>query len=337
MSRLIAALAGLAIASVLALSLSACEAEPAPDSSAQSKAAPPDSSALKEILDNARRVPNHTGWFEILKLPNDVYALWEPGHTEKVNSFLILGETRDLLYDTGMGIGNIRMAIDDIRAAEQLPERPLMVVLSHNHLDHNGGVSAFQEVWTADDPWAVDKLTEGLPGGPDAGFVPYWSDLAPESGVVPPSSFDPLTHGAAPFPRGGIHFLADGDRIDLGGRVFTVIRTTSHSPDGVVLYDAQSELFFGGDTFYGPDYLVTDLEPLAHDLERVRNLPVQWHYSSHGSQLVEVMKHGAHLAVVREMIAGRGTHDTTRFADLDLPRIELDGVTVTLAGDLLVY
>lgn len=46
---------------------------------------------LADLLRNARRIPNSSKWFEIIALPNDVYALWEPGHAEKVNSFLITG------------------------------------------------------------------------------------------------------------------------------------------------------------------------------------------------------------------------------------------------------
>ncbi|NOX49620.1 MAG: MBL fold metallo-hydrolase [Gammaproteobacteria bacterium] len=292
---------------------------------------------LEQIVDQARRIPNRTGWFEILKLPNDVYAFWEPGHAEKVNSFLIVGEFKDLVYDTGMGIASLRDAIADVRAAEGLADKPLMVVLSHNHLDHNGGASEFDEIWTVNQPWAMEKLTQGLPGGIDAGFVPYWSQLTPHPGVEPPGNFSPVEHVIAPVSRARIRFLADGDSIDLGNRSFRVIRTYSHSPDGVVLYDANNQVFFGGDTFYGPNYLVTDLVLLADDLEQARNLPVQWHYSSHGAQLVEVMKHGAHLTVVRKIIAGAGQKSTTTFAGVELPLHELDGVTITLGGSLLVY
>jgi len=49
---------------------------------------------------------------------------------------------------------------------------------------------------------------------------------------------------------------------------FQEIHTISHSPDGLALYDNENELLFGGDTFFGPDYLVTQLSPLAEDLER---------------------------------------------------------------------
>jgi glyoxylase-like metal-dependent hydrolase (beta-lactamase superfamily II) len=293
--------------------------------------------ALKELLATAKRIPNSTGWFEILKLPNSVYALWEPGHAEKVNAFYVLGETRDLLYDTGMGIANIATAIADLRAFEQLPSRQLMVINSHNHLDHNGGNMHFPNVWVIDHPWAIRRLTLGVPGGAEAGFVPYWNQLTPHPGVQPPEDFDPETHAIAPYLRENIHFLADGDMVDLGNRQFRVLQMSSHSPDGLALYDAEHELFFGGDTFYGSDYLIVDLKLLATDLTRTEHLPITWHYASHGPQLIETMQHGKHLAVVRRMLADEGIRGTTQFAGLEMPMIELDGVRVTLAGEVLLY
>jgi hypothetical protein len=58
---------------------------------------------LADLLRTARRIPNSSKWFEIIELPDDVYALWEAGHAEKVNSFLITGTQKDVLYDPRHG------------------------------------------------------------------------------------------------------------------------------------------------------------------------------------------------------------------------------------------
>ena len=34
--------------------------------------------SFKSILSKAKRIPTSDGWFEIIKLPNNVYALFEP-------------------------------------------------------------------------------------------------------------------------------------------------------------------------------------------------------------------------------------------------------------------
>lgn len=296
-----------------------------------------DSDSITQLVNGAQRIPNSTGWFEVLKLPNDVYALWEPGHVEKVNSFLIIGETKDILYDTGMGIGRIRTAINEVRAHEGLPAKPIMVVNSHNHLDHNGGNQEFPEVWTVDEPWALRRLESGVPGGQEGGFISYWDELTEHAGVTPPDSFSPDTHAIPPYPRNQVRFLEDAQEIDLGDRQFTVIRTFSHSPDGIALYSKQEEAFFGGDTFYGPEYLVTDISLLANDLKRIETLPIKWHYASHGAQLITAMEQGDHLAAVTRIINGEGHAESTTFAGFELPVQALDGVSVIVAKELLLY
>ncbi len=315
---------------VLFVLLAACQS-PEPESGSAPTVEP---SELQKILRNAKRIVSQEGWFEILKLPNDVYALWEPGHVEKVNSFLIIGRDRDLLYDTGMGIASVHHALADIRAAENLPEKPLIVINSHNHLDHNGGNREFNEVFTADVDWARRRLTLRVPA---ADFVAYWDQLTNHPGTKTPANFDPAKHVIPPYPLEQVRYLNEGDVVELGNRRFSVIRTYSHSPDGIALYDREAELFFGGDTFYGPDYLITDLSLLAKDLQRVAPLPVRWHYASHGLQLIAAMKHGEHLVAVERMLHGEGESESQVFAGVTLPVQRLDGVKVTVAPELLLY
>lgn len=292
----------------------------------------PDDTDIEDLLRAARRIPNSTRWFEIIALPNEVYALWEPGHADKVNAFLVAGRDKDMLYDTGLGIASIRTAVTELRAIESLDDKPLMVVNSHNHLDHNGGNTEFDEAWIMENDWAIAKLTEGV-----SGFATYWGELTPHPGVVVPADFDPETFSIPPFPEENIRFLRDGDVIDLGNRQFKVIHATAHSPDGVALYDAQNRIFFGGDTFLGDSFLIGDLGVLAQDLERISGLPIDWHYSSHGPQLIEAMGDGRRLAIVRRMLDGERSESTTVFAGNEFPLYELDGVKVTLAGDFLTY
>ena len=288
---------------------------------------------LADLLKTAQRIPNTTQWFEIISLPNDVYALWEPGHFEKVNSFLIVGAEKDVLYDTGMGIASIGKAVAQLRATLDRQDVPLMVINSHNHLDHNGGNTDFEEAWIIRDEWAIRKLTQGLSGG----FVEYWAGLTPHEGVVAPPDFDPATFSIPPFPRDRIRFLADGDIVDLGNRQFRVIHTLSHSPDGLALYDETDGLFFGGDTFIGDMFLVRSLQLLEQDLARVADLRIDWHYASHGPQLVQTMREGWRLSIVRRMIAGEREEGTTQFAGNEFPLYSLDGVEVTLATEFLTY
>jgi len=47
-------------------------------------------------------------WFTVQRIDDQTYAISEYGHWEKVHSFLLMGEERAALIDTGLGIDNIR-------------------------------------------------------------------------------------------------------------------------------------------------------------------------------------------------------------------------------------
>src|SRR5260370_7333923 len=47
-------------------------------------------------------------WFEIYKVAPGVFAIYEPHQAEEVISYLIVGQKQAVLFDTGMGIGDIR-------------------------------------------------------------------------------------------------------------------------------------------------------------------------------------------------------------------------------------
>ena len=55
-------------------------------------------------------VPDQS-WFRVYQLPGNVYALYEWRQSELVVSYLIIGETSALLWDTGLGIGDIRACV----------------------------------------------------------------------------------------------------------------------------------------------------------------------------------------------------------------------------------
>jgi glyoxylase-like metal-dependent hydrolase (beta-lactamase superfamily II) len=84
------------------------------------------------------------GWFEVYRLPGGVYALFEPRQAEQVFSYLIVGEKRALLFDSGFGIGHIDAVI------KRLTPLPVLVLNSHTHYDHVGGNFAFSEILGVD-------------------------------------------------------------------------------------------------------------------------------------------------------------------------------------------
>ena len=53
------------------------------------------------------RVAVDDDWFEVYRIIDGVFAIYEPGQFEEVISFLITGQDHALLFDTGLGIGDM--------------------------------------------------------------------------------------------------------------------------------------------------------------------------------------------------------------------------------------
>jgi glyoxylase-like metal-dependent hydrolase (beta-lactamase superfamily II) len=179
-------------------------------------------------------------WFDLLPALPGTTIIAEPLHQELVQSFLIEGNDRAILLDTGMGIGDIRAI------AESVTSLPLSVVNSHAHWDHIGGNWRFDEI--AIHPAEAEQLSKG---GTNARLARWFT---PKHLLGPlPAYVDLETYSIA--PSSATQLLHDGDRIDLGGRELTVLHAPGHSPGGVVLLDELAGVLFSTDVAYpGPLY-----------------------------------------------------------------------------------
>src|SRR5713101_7496187 len=90
------------------------------------------------------QVPLNDPWFEVYKVAPATFALYEPHQSEETISYLIVGTKQALLFDTGMGIGNIKAIV------ARLTSRPIVVLNSHSHDDHVGDNWQFPIVFGMD-------------------------------------------------------------------------------------------------------------------------------------------------------------------------------------------
>src|ERR1700733_10147331 len=93
---------------------------------------------------NLERVPSSDPWFEVYKVAPGVFAIYEPHQFEEALSFLILGDKRAVLFDTGLGIGDIK------RVVTSLTPLQVTVLNSHTHNDHVGDNWEFDEIYGMD-------------------------------------------------------------------------------------------------------------------------------------------------------------------------------------------
>src|SRR5579859_3078327 len=90
------------------------------------------------------RIPVKDSWFEVYKVAPGVLAIYEPHQSEETIGYLISGTKRALMFDTGMGIGDLKLL------TAQLTQLPVIVLNSHTHDDHVGNNWQFDAVWGMD-------------------------------------------------------------------------------------------------------------------------------------------------------------------------------------------
>jgi glyoxylase-like metal-dependent hydrolase (beta-lactamase superfamily II) len=207
------------------------------------------------------RVKVSDPWFEVYEIRPGVFAIYEPHQLEEVISYLILGKQKALLFDTGMGISNIRKTV------EELTSLPVSVLNSHTHNDHIG------DNWRFSDIYGMD--TDFTRADAKGSHEDAQAEIAPEEicGQLP-SGFNAQEYATRPFHIS--HWLHDGDSIDLGARTIKIIATPGHTPDSIALLDEKNGLLFTGDTFYpGPIYLYrpeTDLDAYVASVKKLAAL-----------------------------------------------------------------
>jgi glyoxylase-like metal-dependent hydrolase (beta-lactamase superfamily II) len=183
---------------------------------------------------------NYMAW----KLDETTWCISFMEGTEYI--YLLEGEEKALLLDTGYGIGNLR------RFVERLTHKPVTVANTHYHPDHSAGNGEWEEVLLSQG-WILDAPSVELPG---AG--PY--DL---------SSF--------PHPDYKKTAVHDGDIIELGGRTVRVLEAFSaHCNSSLFFVDEGHRMLFCGDEFESHQTLMYDnsCNPQApyHVKKRIDNL-----------------------------------------------------------------
>jgi len=210
------------------------------------------------------RVPVSDPWFEVYQPAADVLAIYEPHQAEETIGYLILGERRAILFDTGMGISDVKKVVSG------LTKLPVVVLNSHTHDDHVGGNWEFDTIYSMD----TDFSRQNARGSREDAQA----EITPDQicGTLPPG-FDGKAYQTRPWKI--TKYIHDGERIDLGGRIVEVMATPGHTPDAISLFDRATGLLFTGDTYYpAPIWLFrpeTDLDAYSRSIRRLAALAPQ--------------------------------------------------------------
>lgn len=210
------------------------------------------------------RVPVSDAWFEVYEVSPSTFAIYEPRQSEETIGYLIEGSQRALLFDTGMGIGDLKKLISN------LTQLPIVVLNSHTHGDHVGGNWQFSTIYGMESDF-TRKNAQGSSKQAQQEIKP--SEIC---GALP-VGFNAKTYTTRPWKI--TKYIHDSERIDLGGRSLEVIATPGHTPDAICLFDPANSLLFTGDTYYpGTIYLFapeTDPQAYGNSVHRLAALTPQ--------------------------------------------------------------
>lgn len=194
---------------------------------------------LKKPRKNNRRfdkVKGCSSWFEIYKLNHKTYAFLESNHIEEVISYLIIGSSKAILFDSGMGIANIKKEIS------LLTGLPVVVINSHGHYDHIGGNYQYDEIWCYNNEFEISRITTGY-------SQKECKDFMKENmyfGLPGTFDFEQYSIRGSKISR----YLEHNDKIEIGNRVLTVYSTPGETPGAISLFDESTGFLFCGDLIY---------------------------------------------------------------------------------------
>lgn len=184
--------------------------------------------------------------------------------------YLVEGDERTALLDTGSGFGSLKAAVD------KLTDKPVTVLLTHGHTDHAMGSLEFSDVYlNLEDEYIYH------PHG-DRDFRHEGMSLAEDVSIAEEDYIE-----TAPFSL--YKDLKDGDSFDLGGVTIEIYGCPGHTKGSVVMLIKEERALLLGDscnelTFLFEDYSLP-IEAYEESLKKLK-LQVEGKYdivlASHG-------------------------------------------------------
>lgn len=149
---------------------------------------------------------------------------WVISNQWKSFQYLLIGENKALLIDTGYGEGDIRSIV------EEITRLPIMVINTHGHFDHTGGNGC----------WPVAWMGEASQVDCKSGFSPIHRTWASKKKY---SDYETCV-------------LSDGATIDLGNETLEVLSIPAHHDGSIALLAQENRILFTGDEFESGQVLI---------------------------------------------------------------------------------
>jgi glyoxylase-like metal-dependent hydrolase (beta-lactamase superfamily II) len=212
------------------------------------------------------------------------------GGRERYTAAYLLEADEPAIVETGPTT-SVEPVVAGLERLGVAPEDLAHIVVTHIHLDHAGGVGILSERFPRATVWVHER------GAPH--LVDPTKLVASATMIYGEDGMARLFGEVRPVAAERVRALADGDRIELGGRVLGATATPGHAKHQVALLDSTTGAVFTGDALGihppdlpalrpatpPPDY---DLELAVDSIERIRALAGDLLLFSHFGPVGEV-------------------------------------------------
>ncbi len=143
--------------------------------------------------------------------------------------YLVEGEKRAALLDTGSGFGSLKACVDE------LTDKPVTVLLTHGHTDHALGAAEFDDVWMSSLDEAAYACHSNMDFRQNSGAMwPEFHELTAEQ-IIPAIPFESMKE------------LEPGAVFDLGGVTVECLACPGHTPGSMVFLIREEQMLLLGD------------------------------------------------------------------------------------------
>ena len=151
--------------------------------------------------------------------------------------YLIIGRNKAALVDTGAGIGNIREYV------ESFTNLPIIVILTHAHIDHSAGSFYFHQVYlTSEDAKLLDiEFNSDQCNEMKNALVQFARATNRQIGEID------IADIVTPYKR-KYELLSDGDVFDLGNISLEVLACPGHTKGSVMILIKEARSIIFGDS-----------------------------------------------------------------------------------------
>ncbi|MBQ1372338.1 MAG: MBL fold metallo-hydrolase [Oscillospiraceae bacterium] len=207
--------------------------------------------------------------------------------------YLVQGQERAALIDTGCGFGSLKAEVDKYN------ELPLTVLLTHGHQDHAMGAVEFENVYL--NPAEKETFFRHT----DRDYRLWGLKISRDAALVTPEDMLP------PPDYTRFHPLQEGDLFELGGTTLEALACPGHTRGNLVFLDREHRILFSGDGVSNASFLLgeeaTTVEEYREGLIRLKRLlngRVDRILEGHGSGELPVEIIEAVIRVCEQVLAG---------------------------------